>query len=147
MCYHTSAPGRELLKEQYPGKLVIYDKDIYFHVSGFERPFLQGRQLPERSTGTESVGQEDRDTEGGAGHQQQGHCGDRRRGRAACRPVQRPMPSTGPTAARGAVRSARRRADDFGHRRGEQRLLGAQHRRHCSDPQDHHDAQDEDAER
>lgn len=40
MCYHTSAPGRELLKEQYPGKLVIYDKDIYFHVSGFERPFL-----------------------------------------------------------------------------------------------------------
>lgn len=40
MCYHTSAPGRALLKEQYPGKLVIYDKDIYFHVSGFERPFL-----------------------------------------------------------------------------------------------------------
>lgn len=40
MCYHTSAPGRELLKEQFPGKLVIYDRDIFFHVSGFERPFL-----------------------------------------------------------------------------------------------------------
>lgn len=40
MCYHTSAPGREILKEQFPGKLIIYDKDLFFHVSGFERPFL-----------------------------------------------------------------------------------------------------------
>lgn len=40
MCYHTSAPGRKMLEEKYGGKVVVYDKDIYFHVSGFERPFL-----------------------------------------------------------------------------------------------------------
>ena len=40
MCYHTSAPGRKMLEEKYGGKVIVYDKDIYFHVSGFERPFL-----------------------------------------------------------------------------------------------------------
>src|SRR5690606_17374120 len=40
MCYHTSAPGRQMLEEKYGGKVIVYDKDIYFHVSGFERPFL-----------------------------------------------------------------------------------------------------------
>ncbi|HIY74825.1 MAG TPA: SOS response-associated peptidase [Candidatus Sphingobacterium stercorigallinarum] len=29
-----------MLEEKYGGKVIVYDKDIYFHVSGFERPFL-----------------------------------------------------------------------------------------------------------
>ena len=109
----------------------------------------QGRQLPERSTGPESVGQEDRDTEGGAGHQQQGRLEE-----IDAVAEQPAAPFRGPCRQQAQrqreeqcdQRIPHRRADDFGHRRGEQRLLGAQHRRHCSDPQDHHDAQDEDAE-
>lgn len=40
MCYHASTPGKLLLKELYPDKIITYDNDIYYLVSGFSRPFL-----------------------------------------------------------------------------------------------------------
>lgn len=40
MCYHTSTPATNKIKEQLPGYLLKYDPDTYYHVSGFSRPFL-----------------------------------------------------------------------------------------------------------
>lgn len=40
MCYHTATPDKYQLEIQYPDKSIYYDQDIYYHVSGFQRPYL-----------------------------------------------------------------------------------------------------------
>lgn len=40
MCYATSIPEQKDLMSQFKKKKVKYDRDQYYHVSGFVRPFL-----------------------------------------------------------------------------------------------------------
>ena len=40
MCYHAATPGKLKLKEMNPDKVVTYDQDVIYHISGFTRPYL-----------------------------------------------------------------------------------------------------------
>ncbi len=40
MCYHAASPSKEGLKQTFPEKKILYDQDVYYHVSGFTRPYL-----------------------------------------------------------------------------------------------------------
>lgn len=40
MCYHVATPSKKELKDSFHNKIVEYDYDPVYHVSGFTRPFL-----------------------------------------------------------------------------------------------------------
>ncbi len=40
MCYHVGAPNKASLKTKIPKKIIKYEADEIFHVSGFTRPML-----------------------------------------------------------------------------------------------------------
>lgn len=50
MCYHTSTPGKGILQKEFPNKQVVYEQDLFFHVSGFQRPFLPVTLNSDRDT-------------------------------------------------------------------------------------------------